>query len=112
MSWRGAWIVVAIAAVIALIPAALVMRRQPEDYGLQPDGRASQSTEARALASADYENSLTRGEAVRTQAFYVIVVAFGLSIIGIFAILTQTIPFLTDAGFSTGTAALMSSSFR
>ena len=98
LGWRG-----------ALIPAALVMRRQPEDYGLQPDGRASQSTEARALASADYENSLTRGEAVRTQAFYVIVVAFGLSIIGIFAILTQTIPFLTDAGFSTGTAALMSS---
>jgi len=109
LGWRGAWIVVAVAAVVALIPAALVMRRRPEDHGLRPDGPGSQSVESLAVADADYRNSLTRSQAIRTQAFYVIVVAFGISIIGIFAILTQTIPFLTDAGFSTGTAALMSS---
>jgi MFS family permease len=110
LGWRDAWLVVAAAALVVLLPAALLMRRRPEDYGLQPDGVIGEgSPEARAVAAADYRNSFTRGEAVRTSTFYLIVLTFGISVVGIFAILTQTIPFLTDNGFSSGTAALMSS---
>ena len=39
LGWRAAWALVGAIALVALIPAALVMRRRPEDHGLVPDGR-------------------------------------------------------------------------
>lgn len=109
MGWRAAWALVAGVAFVLLIPAASLMRRQPEDYGLSPDGGAQPSPRQRAAAATDYRESLDRRAAVRTRAFYLIVVAFGLSIVGVFAILSQGIPFLTDNGFSRGEAAALSS---
>ena len=109
LGWRGAWALVAGVALLALIPAALLMRRQPEDYGLEPDGGAQPTPARRAAAALDYRESLDRRAAVRTPAFYLIVVTFGLCIVGVFAILTQGIPFLTDSGFSRGEAAALSS---
>lgn len=44
---------------------------------------------------------------MRTSAFYQIVLAFGVSGVGLGTILFTTIPFTTDAGFSRTTAALM-----
>jgi len=89
----------------------MVMRRQPEDFGLHPDNRTSEEMASGlgAAVQADYDNSLTRGEALRTSSLYLIVIAFGLGGVGISAVLLHTIPFLTDEGFSRSTAALMSS---
>ncbi|MBM4411111.1 MAG: MFS transporter [Chloroflexi bacterium] len=107
--WRAGWHVMA-AIVLSVYAAALVMRRQPEDYGLHPDGRTQQEIRdgAGAAAAADYANSFTRREAVRTSTFYLIVLAFGLSQVGSGAMLLQTIPFLTDQDFSPNEAALLS----
>lgn len=109
LGWRGAWALVSGIAVVALIPAALLMRRQPEDHGLQPDGGAEPTPVQQAAAERDFRESLDRRAAVRTRAFYLITLSFGLSIVGVFAILTQGIPFLTDSGFSAGEAAALSS---
>jgi MFS family permease len=109
--WRAGWQVLAVFAFIALVPASWFMRRSPEDYGLHPDGRSSAEVE-RGMGSAaelDYRNSLTRRQAVRTRAFYLVVLAFGLSGLGIGVIFLHNIRFLQEAGFSAGTAALMSS---
>jgi MFS family permease len=86
------------------------MRRQPEDHGLNPDGRSDEDVRSGggAAAARDFANSFTRAEALRTPALYMIVLAFGLGGVGIGAMLLQTIPFLTDEGFSRTTAALMS----
>lgn len=111
VGWRIAWDVIALGALSLAIPCALVMRRQPEDHGLHPDGKTDEdiSRGGGAAAARDFANSFTRGEALRTPAFYMIVLAFGLGGIGLGALLLQTIPFLTDAGYSRGLAALMSS---
>ena len=109
MGWRAAWALVAGVALLLLIPAALLMRRQPEDHGLAPDGGAQPTPAQVDAAATDYRESMDRSAAVRTRAFYLIVVSFGLSIVGVFAILSQGIPFLTDNGFSRGEAAAMSS---
>ena len=103
----------AVAAWLLVYPAALVMRRRPEDHGLHPDGMtdAQVATGLGAAAAADYANSLTRREALRTSALYMIVLAFGLSGIATGTVLIQTIPFMTDEGFSRGTAALMITAF-
>ncbi len=59
------------------------------------------------MAAADYANSFTRGEALRTPTLYLTVLAFGLSTVALGAVLMQSIPFLTDEGFDRGVAALM-----
>jgi OFA family oxalate/formate antiporter-like MFS transporter len=109
--WRAGWRALALICWAGVYPAAMVMRRQPEDVGLHPDNRSSEemASAAGAAVRADYDNSLTRGEALRTSSLYLIVIAFGLGGVGISATLLHTIPFLTDEGFSRSTAALMSS---
>lgn len=111
--WRSAWRMLAVLAWSLAYPAALLMRRQPEDYGLHPDGRSDAEVAAGrgAAAAADYANSFTRREALRTRAFYMVVFAFGLSGVALGTVLLQAIPFLTDEGFSPSTAAVMVSSF-
>ena len=107
--WRAGWRVLALATAVLVIPAALAMRRQPEDQGLLPDGRRQDDSDSAsaAIARRDFARSLTRSQALRTSAFWLLIVAFGLVGLNVLSLATQGIPFLTDVGFSRGTAALM-----
>lgn len=110
--WRGGWQAMAVIALLVLLPAALFMRRTPEDYGLNPDGHSNEALRHGAgdAAVADYRNSFTRAEALRTRAFYIVVFAFGLGGVGIGVILLHTIPFLSgdDGQFSRTEATSLS----
>jgi len=110
--WRAAWRLLAVLALVLIVPAAMLMRRSPEDHGLHPDGTSDAEVAAGggARAAADLANSLTREQALRTQTLYMLILSFGLAVVGVGVILSQTIPFLTDEGFSRRTAALMSAS--
>ncbi|MDA1061921.1 MAG: MFS transporter, partial [Chloroflexi bacterium] len=107
--WRAAWQALGIGSTLLILPAALLMRRQPEDYGLHPDGKtdAEMASGGGAAAIADYANSLTRAEALRTSVLYLLVVAFGLGSLGLITVIVILIPYLTDSGFERNTAALM-----
>jgi OFA family oxalate/formate antiporter-like MFS transporter len=110
LGWSAGWRILAVVTAVVVIPAALVMRRQPEDYGLRPDGRRRDGPESQRDAERerhDYASSLTRSEALRTSALWVLVVAFGSVGLTLLGLVTQAIPLLTDAGFSRGTAAAM-----
>lgn len=109
VGWRDAWRVLAFAAVAIVLPLSLLMRRTPEDHGLHPDGRSSDEVARGAgeAAARDFASSLTRREAMRTRAFYMLVSAFALGALSIVVMLVQTIPYMTDAGYSRGVAALM-----
>jgi len=107
--WRAAWRMMAAGALVLIYPISWLMRRAPEDYGLHPDGKSDAQVaagEGRA-AAADFASSLTRAEALRSVSFYLLVFAFGLFGISISVMLLQTIPFMTDAGYSRATASLM-----
>jgi MFS family permease len=107
--WRPAWQVLAATTLVLTLPVAAIMRRTPEDHGLHPDGKsAAQVAAGQAYQAAeDYRNSLNRRQALRTATFYVLVVAFGLFTINIGVMLLQTVPFMTDAGYSRAVGALM-----
>lgn len=109
VGWRSAWRILAVCAVVLLVPAALAMRRAPEDHGLYADGRTAEDAAGAlgANARADLAESLTRGEALRTSAFYLLVVAFGMFVVTIGVMLLQTVPFMTDAGYSRSEASFM-----
>jgi MFS family permease len=107
--WRAGWRALAIGVFLLGIPAGLMMRRQPEDLGLHPDGKSDEDMASGAgdAAIADFTNSFTRPEALRTRVLYLLVAAFGLSSLGMMTMIVLTIPYLTDSGFSRGVAALM-----
>jgi MFS transporter, OFA family, oxalate/formate antiporter len=107
--WRSGWKALAGAALLLTLPAALMTRRAPEDHGLYPDGksRAQLAAGDGARAQADLDNSMTRKQALRSRTFYLLVFAFAMYQVVIPVVLFQTVPFMTDAGYSRSVAALM-----
>lgn len=107
--WRFAWRALAVFSVFVGLPVSLMIRRMPEDHGLHPDGYTDAQVAAgrAAKASADFENSMTRREALRTSTFYMLIFAFGLFVINIMAVLLHGMPFVVDSGFTPEFAALM-----
>jgi len=106
--WRSSWLLLALISTLLLVPVALLMRRAPEDYGWHPDGKSQAQVDAGEASQAQHDlaNSLTRAQALRTLSFYGLVLAFAMFGINILVVLLQTIPYLTDAGFSRNQAAL------
>ncbi|MBV1878955.1 MAG: MFS transporter [Pseudomonadales bacterium] len=107
--WREAWQILSFGALVLIIPAALAMRRTPEDYGLHPDGRTEEEVSSGLTQRAidDFNQSMTRRQAMSSLTFYWLVFAFGMFAITIQVMLLQTVPFMTDAGYDRTTAALM-----
>lgn len=107
--WRTAWEVLAFIAALITFPAALMVKRRPEDFGLHPDGKTDEQVANgdAGAAAADFERSLNRAQAMRTSTFYFLVLAFGLFQISITVMLLQTIPLMTDAGYSRLIASTM-----
>ncbi|MEJ2089790.1 MAG: MFS transporter, partial [Gammaproteobacteria bacterium] len=107
VGWRPTWFLLAAAAALLVYPVALVMRRTPEDHGWHPDGKSDHQVASghAELARADFARSMTRREALHTWIFYGLVFSFGLFSINITVMLLQTVPYLTDFGFSRTEAA-------
>ena len=105
--WQMGWRVLGVLTLLLIYPTATFMRRQPEDHGLHPDGKSDQEVASgRAGSVADFARSFTRGEALRTRSFYLVVMAYGFAAAGLVTVLLQLIPYLTDNGYSRGVAAL------
>jgi MFS family permease len=102
VGWRQAFGVLAALVVAAGVPpVALWMRRSPESMGLRPDGEESQLSEREIdLVEREFEVSVAPREAVRRRDFWLIAVAFGLTVSGLSAILLHQIPYLLDQGIS------------
>ena len=107
--WRESWRILSLITLCLTLPMAAIVRRRPEDHGMFPDGKTEKELEQGhgAAAHADFARSMTRAQAMRTSEFYVLVVAFGLFQISITVMLLQTIPLMTDAGYSRLVAAGM-----
>jgi len=107
--WRDSWRILGLVALLLTLPAALVVRRRPEDFDQHPDGHSHDEVASGkgAAARLDFDKSMTRAQAMRTSSFYFLVLAFGLFQISITVMLTQTIPLMTDSGYSRLVASSM-----
>lgn len=102
--WRDTWIVLGIATVAITVPLSLLMRRQPEDVGLLPDGDKGADAEG-AAAYAAQERSFTARQALRTPSAWLMAGAMTMASISILGLPTNLVPMLTDRGISTEAAA-------
>ncbi|MFB0901001.1 MAG: MFS transporter [Dehalococcoidia bacterium] len=109
--WRAGWQIMALLTACLLYPAALTMRREPEDYGMLPDGIQKNTTDDKNNVQNIEEKSITRKQAMRTSNFWIVLVAYSLASLTFPAVGAHTIPFLTDAGFERTRAAAMLSLF-
>jgi len=83
LGWSNTYFVLAAIIWIGVIPLALlVMRDKPQDMGLFPDGAASAEEVVLPKSSETGHDSWTRSRAIKTAAFWIIAIAFGLQSIG------------------------------
>ncbi len=110
--WRTAWAALGIIVfLISGIPSLLFLRRKPEDVGLKPDGKGSDS-----LGSSETESTLsetgeapvwTRTQALRTPAFWMLTLVCSLNPFAQAGINFNLFPFLTDRGLTEVTSVMI-----
>jgi sugar phosphate permease len=110
--WRVAFRCIGILSVLLTVPMLLIIRRRPEDVGLQPDGeRGSSRVEVQrdrepATGSALTAPAWTARDALRTRAFWLIAITTFLSVTSESAIGFNLVPYLHEkANLSTVQAA-------
>ena len=100
IGWRGALTALGVSGMAIAVPLGLLLRRQPEDAGLLPDGDTPTSGEARAAARAasDAERSLTRREAMRTRRFWLMLAGFTAMTYGLSTLTIYRVPHFVERG--------------
>ena len=100
--WRNTWIIFGLISILIIVPPALLLlRRQPEDIGLVPDGEISNSEN-----SIDKEVSWEFGEAVKTRVFWKITFCLTVISIATGTIAIHRIPAFMDRGLEPQLIAL------
>ena len=113
--WKTAVVVLGIAALAVGLSMSFILKpRGPEHYGLRMDGKAVEPTRdvpdptLAQFKERDAEVShygLSLREAMKTPAFWLIVIAFTFSHTALSAIVVHQIPFIEDMGVSKIVAA-------
>jgi len=118
--WRGTWAVFGLLTLALVVgPSLLFMRRRPEDMGLLPDGRSADQQDRGAAAkragatrthrSETDDVAWSRSEALRTPAFWLIVITFGVAHVGVSGLNLHVFSFVSDQGYPEMVAALVMS---
>ena len=115
LGWRQTWFVFGLTTMVLLVlPALLVIRRSPEDMGLRPDGASESAITPSSVASSKTKNfasrpeldaAWTRAAAVRSSAFWLLVITFGISSMGVTGLNLHVYSYVTDLGHSAVVAA-------
>ena len=106
--WRVAWLVLAgVMGCIGVIPSALIIRRQPEDFGLVVDGitgneQGQDTNDGQALQRDEQQFPLSL--VLRTPAFWLILAALFLSSTTTAGIGLHLVPHLTHQGLTPASA--------
>ena len=94
--------------IVIAIPAGLVVRNRPEEYGMVPDGEHQPTeTEDGAEEVGETEPAFTAREALRTRAFWCIAIAHIASAVPIVTLSIHLVPKLTDIGLSLSMAGVV-----
>jgi MFS transporter, OFA family, oxalate/formate antiporter len=116
LGWRHTWTVFGCGAIVlGVAPALLFIRKSPEDMGLRPDGGPAPSTSqpkpgvrpktASPKMAADADITWTPKEALRTSAFWLLAITFGIASIGVTGLNLHIYSYVTDLGYSPVMAA-------
>jgi MFS family permease len=108
--WRAACLRLGILVLVLLAPLNLLLRRRPEDFGLEPDGAASSTAVVRqtsnvvdhAWAGIDW----TLPRALRTARFWWLASGYFCGLFTWYAVQVHQTKYLIETGFRASEAAL------
>jgi sugar phosphate permease len=115
--WRWAGVLAGLSILLIGLPLAVPVRRSPESMGLLPDGDLPQksldinaftaSHHARRASAQDF----TPIQAMRTTAFWMLIVATSFRVAGLGTVMVHFIPIMVWKGLTEGRAALLLGTF-
>ena len=108
--WRTACWAMGVLVLVVLAPINLLLRKSPQDMGLQPDGAAAPSATAAAPPSNVVDTAWaavdwTLGRAMRTARFWWIAFGYFCGLYAWYAVQVHQTKYLIEIGFSPGVAA-------
>jgi MFS family permease len=106
--WRTACWSLGLLVLAALAPLNLLLRREPADLGLAPDGISgggSAPRSRRAAAANPGAGDWTIGQALRTRRFWWLASSYFAALFTWYAVQVHQTKFLTEAGFAPESAA-------
>lgn len=108
--WRNAYLLLAAAIVVIAMPTiALLLRDSPESVGQRADGDPPLEPAAAASKAAAPLPGLTLAEALRTRAYWMVLVTFFLVGLAVQSVMVHLVPLLGARGLSPMLAALAQS---
>jgi sugar phosphate permease len=115
--WRWAAVLTGLSFLLVGFPLAAPVRRSPESIGLLPDGDLPEKAGAKSSAATAHssrttaEKAFTPLQAMRTRAFWLLVLATSFRVAGLGTVMVHFIPILVWKGLTEGRAALLLSTF-
>lgn len=103
--WRMGFFVLGAISVVILISLVFIIKTKPSDVGLYPDGLTKEEYDAQPKASRPVLKGLTRGQAFKTPAFWLICVSFLFIGIAQLGVLQNQAAFLISIKFDMSVAA-------
>jgi MFS family permease len=109
--WRAACRAMGLLILALLVPLNLLLKRRPEDLGLEPDGDCSGRTSAAASPTANVVDAAwvavdwTLGRAVHTARFWWIAVGYFCGLFAWYAVQVHQTKYLIEIGVSSTQAA-------
>ncbi len=109
--WRSACWAMGILVLVLLAPLNLLLKKRPEDLGLEPDGDRSSRAAAAASRAANVVDPAwvavdwTLGRAIRTARFWWIVLGYFCGLFDWYAVQIHQTKYLVEVGFSFSEAA-------
>jgi MFS family permease len=110
--WRAACTALGLFALVVLTPLVLLLRRRPEDIGLQPDGDAAPVPGAAPVRKANVVDAAwtaidwTLSRALRTARFWWLALGFFCGLFAWYMVQVHQTKYLVESGFSATQAAL------
>lgn len=98
--WRTAIVILGTGMLVIGLPLSLLLRHKPEQYGYLPDGEKGGGTvfDGSPIKPPAKEVSITAWQAMRTRAFWFIVLAVMPQFIVMPAVITHVMPYLSSTG--------------
>lgn len=109
LGWQWTYHILGMMICVVLIPLiALIVRNSPRDIGALPDGGQGTPQDAGSAPVSHISigtEGWTLSRALRTPAFWLLVVAFSLVFTGTSSVIAHAVPFFVGRGFSNQAAS-------
>ena len=110
--WRIAYIAVGLLTLLIVVPISRLLKREPREIGLLPDGVKLDSVNSQGQQPKTEENSvhlvgLSLNQAFRTRSFWLCGLCWLSLSFCLLLVATHIVPHATDLGFSDAQAAII-----